>query len=106
MKRPWNEKAHEEHFIMNHHELEWWFSEDGGSCKDLDQYFLPPHVLNFFRAQRAQGIRVTDAICPHLPWVRLQGGLILFSGTKVLSKKKPNQRIFASSRKFCLSGSS
>ena len=89
MKRLWNEKAHEEHFIMNHHELERWFREAGVSVTTWTSIFLPPHILNFFRAQRAEWlIRVTDAICQRLPWVRLQGGLILFSGTKVLSEKK------------------
>ena len=89
MKRLWNEKAHEEHFIINHHELERWFTEAGVSVTTWTSIFLPPHILNFFRAQRAEWlIRVTDAICQRLPWVRLQGGLILFSGTKVLSEKK------------------
>ena len=89
MKRLWNEKAHEEHFIMNHHELERWFRDAGVSVKTWTSIFLPPHMLNFFRVPRAEWlIRMTDAICQRLPWVHLQGGLILFSGRKVVSEKK------------------
>lgn len=54
MKRLWNEKAHQEHFIMNHRELERWFKEAGVFVKTWTSIFLPPHILNFFRAQRAE----------------------------------------------------
>ena len=89
LKRLWNEKAHEEHFIINRRELERWFREAGVSIKTWTSIFLPPHLLNFFRARQAERlIRVTDAFCQRLPWVHLQGGLILFSGRKVPCEKK------------------
>ena len=89
LKRLWNEKAHEEHFIISRRELERWFREAGVSIKTWTSIFLPPHLLNFFRARQAERlIRVTDAFCQRLPWVHLQGGLILFSGRKVPCEKK------------------
>jgi ubiquinone/menaquinone biosynthesis C-methylase UbiE/uncharacterized protein YbaR (Trm112 family) len=88
-KRLWNEKAHEEHFIISRRELELWFREAGASVKTWTSIFLPPHLLNFFRGPRVEWlIRVTDAMCQRLPWVQLQGGLILFSGRKVPDEKR------------------
>jgi hypothetical protein len=86
IKRVWNEKAHEEHFIIKRDELERWFNEAGISVKTGTSIFLPPHLLNFLSSQKAERlIRMTDAVCRALPWVRLQGGLILFSERKVPS---------------------
>jgi ubiquinone/menaquinone biosynthesis C-methylase UbiE/uncharacterized protein YbaR (Trm112 family) len=88
-KRLWNEKAHEEHFIINRKELQRWFGQSGVSVKTWTTIFLPPHLLNFFRvAQVERLIRATDAICQRLPWLNLQGGLILFAGRKVPGDKK------------------
>ena len=70
-KRLWNEKAHEAHFIVNRKELQRWFGQ-------------APHLLNFFHVARVEWlIRATDAVCQRLPWLNLQGGLILFAGRKV-----------------------
>jgi hypothetical protein len=89
MKRLWNEKAHVEHFTISRHELDRWFKEAGVSVKIWTSIFLPPHILNFFSVQRAEWlIRMTDAICVRLPWLHLQGGLILFSGRKELNERK------------------
>ena len=48
LKRLWNEKAHEEHFIMNRHELERWFREAGVSIKTWTSIFLSSPLAQFF----------------------------------------------------------
>ena len=83
-RRLWNEKAHEEHFIINRKELQGWFGQAGASVRTWTTIFLPPHFLNFFRVPRVEWlIRATDAMCQRLPWLNLQGGLILFAGRKI-----------------------
>ena len=83
LNRLWNEKANDDHFIMNHRELKRWFSDAGVSAKTWTSIFLPPHALNLLPASQVKRtIRLTDQFCQRLPWLREQGGLILFSGSK------------------------
>ena len=82
INRLWNEKADEQHFIMTGRQLDRWFTEAGVSVKTWTSIFLPPHVLNCLSTRRVESlIRATDLVCQHVPWLRLQGGLILFAGS-------------------------
>lgn len=84
IRKLWNEKAHEEHFIMSHRELDGWFAEAGLSGTSWTSVFLPPHLFNLLRVDGAEKLlRSSDALSQAIPWFRMQGGLILFSGTKL-----------------------
>ena len=82
LKKIWNEKAHEEHFIMSRQEIDRWIRDAGFSASIWTSVFLPPHVLNWFPPPQArQLLRLTDAVCKAFPRLRDQGGLVLFSGS-------------------------
>ncbi len=79
----WNEKAHEEHFIMSCRELDRWFADVGISAEVWTSVFLPPHLFNLFSAEGAERLlRASDSISRAIPWFRMQGGLVLFCGEK------------------------
>jgi hypothetical protein len=45
--------------------------------------FLPPHLFNLFSADAAKGLlSASDAFGRALPWLRDNGGLIVFTATK------------------------
>lgn len=82
----WNEKAHKDHFIMSDGEVSRWLSEAGADIASMEVWtsvFLPPHVFNHFRPKTAELLLVnSDALAQRIPWLRKQGGLLLFSGHK------------------------
>jgi ubiquinone/menaquinone biosynthesis C-methylase UbiE/uncharacterized protein YbaR (Trm112 family) len=83
VRRLWNEKAHEEHFVMSEHELNQWFAGAGVRGRTWTSVFLPPHIYNFLPENAAwRLLRITDAIATVIPWLRSQGGLVLFEGEK------------------------
>jgi ubiquinone/menaquinone biosynthesis C-methylase UbiE/uncharacterized protein YbaR (Trm112 family) len=83
VKKLWNEKAHEEHFIISHRELSQWFAETGLRPQISTSVFLPPHLLSRLSlAAAGRMLRRTDAFAGMVPWLKYQGGLILCSGTK------------------------
>ena len=83
-KRLWNEKAHEDHFIISRAEIEQWLPAAGCSVRVWTSVFLPPHVLSMVSESAAgQLLSATDGVAGALPWLRAQGGLLLFEGTKL-----------------------
>jgi|CXWL01.1.fsa_nt_gi ubiquinone/menaquinone biosynthesis C-methylase UbiE/uncharacterized protein YbaR (Trm112 family) len=81
----WNEKAHEDHFIMSAREIRQWLVEAGAGtgAETWTSVFLPPHAFNLLDAQGAESLMVkSDAFMRRIPWLRDQGGLVLFSGRK------------------------
>lgn len=83
LRKLWNEKAHEEHFIMSEKEITRWFAGLDVELRVWTSTFLPPHLFNLLSEGRAQALlRATDAAAGRLPWLRLQGGLVLFRGQK------------------------
>jgi ubiquinone/menaquinone biosynthesis C-methylase UbiE/uncharacterized protein YbaR (Trm112 family) len=83
VKKLWNEKAHEEHFIISQRELKLWFSEAGISGSVWTSVFLPPHLFNLLSVDSAERwLRFSDLIGRSIPWFKMQGGLVLFSGEK------------------------
>jgi len=79
----WTEKAHEEHFIMSSAELDRWFAQAGVSARIWTTVFLPPHAFNLLPEGAAEALmRATDALARLVPWLRRQGGLVVYLGTK------------------------
>jgi ubiquinone/menaquinone biosynthesis C-methylase UbiE/uncharacterized protein YbaR (Trm112 family) len=80
----WNEKAHEDHFIMSGAEIRAWLSEAGGADSRVwTSVFLPPHLFNLLSPDAAERLLTrSDAFFGSLPWLRDQGGLVLFAGRK------------------------
>lgn len=79
----WNEKAHEDHFILSGREIQHWLSEAGFEAQAWTSVFLPPHVFNLFSTDRAERLlRSSDVKFRRLPWLKNQGGLVLFAGRK------------------------
>ncbi len=46
LRKLWNEKAHEEHFIMSGSQLDNWFASAGVRNRSWTSVFLPPHFYN------------------------------------------------------------
>ena len=83
MNKLWNEKAHPDHFIISGAELERWFAEVGVKGAVWTSVFLPPHAFNALSLDSASRLlALTDAAAGAVPWIRDQGGLILFTGEK------------------------
>ena len=83
VRRLWNEKAHEEHFVLSERELRRWASEAGLTSTVWTSVFVPPHLLSLAPTGVAERLlKGSDAMCRSIPWVRHQGGLVLFAGAK------------------------
>lgn len=83
LKRLWNEKAHEEHFVITERELRRWTREAGLTSTVWTSVFAPPHLFNLASVELAEDfLKVTDSLARAIPWLRRQGGLVLFSGVK------------------------
>jgi SAM-dependent methyltransferase len=83
LKKLWNEKAHPEHFLISGAELERWFADAGVKGSIWTSVFVPPHAFNALPVTWASRVlKLTDMAAQALPWVRDQGGLILFTGEK------------------------
>lgn len=81
----WNEKAHEDHFIMSAREIRQWLVDAGAGsgAETWTSVFLPPHAFNLLGVDVAESLLVkSDAVMRRVPWLRDQGGLVLFSGRK------------------------
>lgn len=81
----WNEKAHEDHFIMSAREIRQWLVDAGAGtgAETWTSVFLPPHLFNALSVEKAEALLVgSDAAMRRVPWLRDQGGLVLFSGRK------------------------
>ena len=47
------------------------------------EVYLPPHLLNSLSVRGTERLlRITNTAAGSLPWIRYQGGLLLFSGRK------------------------
>ena len=79
----WREKAHHEHFIIHTDELQGWLRAAGLEARTWTSVFLPPHLFNALGSARALPVlKKSDAIAQALPWIRRQGGLVLYLGAK------------------------
>jgi SAM-dependent methyltransferase/uncharacterized protein YbaR (Trm112 family) len=83
VRKLWSEKAHEEHFILSHAGLKGWLDAQGFKSRVWTSVFLPPHFFNLLSASgSAAALRATDRLCLAFPWLRWQGGLVMFQGVK------------------------
>ena len=86
VSRLWNEKAHPEHFIIGARELRRWFADAGLVGSIWTSVFLPPHLFNAVPSAAGDWmLRASDRIGRAIPWLRNQGGLVLFTGEKPVS---------------------
>jgi hypothetical protein len=91
-KKLWDEKAHEDHFVMSAGELRKWFAAAGVESDIWTSVYLPPHLFNILSVDGvAKLMKVTDGIGHAIPWLRNQGGLVLFAGTKGKSGTSPRR---------------
>ncbi len=83
LRKLWNEKAHEENFIMTEAQVGGWIEAAGGAARTWTSTFLPPHIFNLLKPAGAESLlRFTDHLFRTFPWIRRQGGLLLFEGRK------------------------
>ena len=84
VNRLWNEKAHEEHFVLTGRELRRWTRDAGLSSTVWTSVFAPPHLFNLASVNAAERLlESTDSVGRAIPWLRHQGGLVLFAGAKL-----------------------
>lgn len=82
MKKLWEEEAGE-HFIMSSTEIRAWCDRASMSIETQTIVYLPPHVFNFLgRTGAVIALKVTNAICGILPYLRDQGGLLVIRGKR------------------------
>ena len=82
--RLWNEKAHPEHFVISERDLRLWFTQAGVTGQVWTSVFLPPHLFNLLSVGAAHTVlRATDAVARKVPFLRGEGGLVLFRGQVV-----------------------
>ena len=85
VRKLWNEKAHEDHFIMSHQMMRELLSNASLDGAVWTSVFLPPHLFNILSPGGAKRLlRFTDTLCGLMPWGRWQGGLLMFAGNKKL----------------------
>jgi ubiquinone/menaquinone biosynthesis C-methylase UbiE len=83
VRRLWNEKAHEEHFVLSKRELQQWTLDAGLTATVWTSVFAPPHLFNLASTDVAvRLLEHTDTVCRSIPWLRDQGGLVMFAGAK------------------------
>jgi SAM-dependent methyltransferase len=82
-KKLWEEKAHEHHFVMSGADLRAWCGQADLAAETWTSVFLPPHLFNLLSPRSAErALKVTDSIGRTMPWLRHQGGLVLYRGRK------------------------
>jgi hypothetical protein len=78
----WSEEAGEEPLISEKM-LHGWAKGLPLGIEAGTMVFLPPHLFNLFGADAAQGLlSASDAVARSVPWLRDNGGLIVFKATK------------------------
>lgn len=86
VSRAWNEKAHEENFIMSVGQVRDWIHAAGADPASVEAWtgvFLPPHAFNMLDEESAYRLlKATDASARRVPWLSAQGGLLVFKGRK------------------------
>ncbi|MDA9981312.1 methyltransferase domain-containing protein [Gammaproteobacteria bacterium] len=83
IKTLWKEEAHEHHFIISREELSKWLGDAGLNSSEWTSVFLPPHMFNLLSPTLSTRFMLwTDKGCSAVPWLRSQGGLLLYSGSK------------------------
>ncbi len=79
----WVAKSYPPHGALSGADLVGWLGAAGMSASYRTEVFLPPHVFNLLPPSRAERLmRFTNATASRLPWIRRQGGLLLFSGRR------------------------
>ncbi len=91
MNRLWNEKAHPEHFIISGKDLHAWFAGAKVSGRVWTSVFIPPHAFTPLSTDAAgRLLKASDALARRMPWLRDQGGLVLFAGEKPQVPDRPH----------------
>ena len=79
----WHEEAGEEPLISASM-VEGWFPEQNVTVDVKTSVFVPPHLINWLpRSVGNRLMAVTDRIGQSVPWLRDQGGLIIFEMSKL-----------------------
>lgn len=83
LRRSWVAKSYPARGVLDRRDLAGWLQGAGLSASIRTGVFLPPQIFNLLRAAAAKRLlRTTDAAGGRVPWIRRQGGLLLFRATR------------------------
>lgn len=87
----WHEEAGEE-ALISRKMVDSWARGLPVKIESETIVFLPPHVFNLFSQKRAsQILNATNMLCGKMPWLRQNGGLIVFKLQKLDAQACPPQ---------------
>jgi len=83
LRKSWVAKSYPPRGVVARADLVAWLVGAGVSPTVWTEVFLPPHLFNLLSPAGAKRVmRATNGAAGRVPWVRDQGGLIVFSGTR------------------------
>jgi SAM-dependent methyltransferase/uncharacterized protein YbaR (Trm112 family) len=83
VRKDWVAKSYPARGVVSRAGLAAWLRGAGVSPRVWTEVFLPPHLFNLLsEAGAGRLMRATNAVGGRVPWVRHQGGLVVFSGTR------------------------
>jgi len=79
----WVGKSNPPDVVLSRSDLRTWFRDAGVPARMWTEVFVPPHVFNLLPPPGAERLLwATNAVGSRLPWLRSQGGVVLFSGKR------------------------
>jgi len=84
-RKSWVAKSCPARAVLSRRELRAWCRDAGVPVDMWTEVFLPPHLFNLLPPSGAVRLmRATNALGRRLPWFWRQGGLVLFSGDRLV----------------------